>query len=231
VAQSPADWGAVPDKPEIDTPQNKATIERRNREATSQKAFLISVAQDTQPGLLARIGRGMLDLGQGVNQGVLNVEDAIGDLELSADGLQPARLNANAVTIRLIHRPGLYPHSESGARAVRSKSPAGRGKWVGLARMFEQSRRRPPSVLVEPQYRDLHGLLEAGRRVGWRRRSDRVLNRPTAHSTWQKCALRARDGRDGAPVQERSAIKQAICIARGGSGRGSRRGCTTLYGR
>jgi hypothetical protein len=58
MAQAAGLTPVTPDQPEIDTPQNRETIARRNREAAANVEFNKSVAQDSQPGLLARIGRG-----------------------------------------------------------------------------------------------------------------------------------------------------------------------------
>src|SRR5882672_10418623 len=152
VADTPTSWGAIPDKPEIDTPQNKATIERRNREATNQKAFLTSVAQDTQPGLLARMGRGMLDLGQGVNQGVLNIEDAIGGPRTPQTVYNPQTQQNEPVTTTVDPTAQDYTQQVNQERTQYDQNRAAAGE-VGpdWARMFGTVAAAAPSVLVAPQ--------------------------------------------------------------------------------
>src|SRR3954468_12725117 len=77
MAQAAGLTPVTPDQPQIDTPQNQATIARRNRETAAAADFKKGVAEDTQPGLLARIGRGAEDIYQGVNQRVLQAFDAL----------------------------------------------------------------------------------------------------------------------------------------------------------
>jgi len=152
MTQSPADWGAVPDKPEIDTPQNKATIERRNREATSQKAFLTSMAQDTQPGLLARMGRGMLDLGQGVNQGVLNIEDAIGGPRTPQAVYNPQTQQNEPVTTTVDPTSPDYTAQVNQERAQYDQSRAAAGQTgIDWARVFGTGVAAAPAALAAPE--------------------------------------------------------------------------------
>jgi len=192
------------------------------------------VAQDTQPGLLARIGRGMLDLGQGVNQGVLNVEDAIGGPRTPQTVYNPQTQQQDAVTNTIDPIAQDYTAQVNQERAQYDQSRAAAGE-VGpdWARMFGTVAAAAPSVLVAPQVSGPAWLargVPAG--CGWRRRSDRVLTDQQRTRTWQKCARRSRDGRDGGTGGRsgRRSSRQSVSLG-GGSGRGSRRGCTTLYGR
>lgn len=143
---------AAPDQPQIDTPQNRATIDRRNRQADSQKAFLTSVHQENQPGSLASIGRGMLDIGQGVNQGVTGLEDAIGGPRTPVTVYNPQTKKQEVVTNAIDPTSADYTKSVNTERATYDKSRADAGQTgVDWGRVFGIGAAAAPAALATPE--------------------------------------------------------------------------------
>lgn len=152
VTESPADWGAVPVKPELDTPQNQATTARRTREVDAEKAFLTSVHQENQPGLLARIGRGMLDLGQGVNQGALNLEDAIGGPRTPPTVYNPQTQQPDVVTPAVDPTAKDYTAQVNQERETYAQSRADAGETgTDWGRIFGVGAASLPAAFAAPE--------------------------------------------------------------------------------
>lgn len=152
VTESPADWGAVPDQPQIDTPQNRATIERRNKQATQNQAFLKSVQADTSPGWFARVGRGMLDMGQGIGQAALNLEDAIGGPRTPQTVYNPQTGKQEQVTTAIDPTAADYTKGINAERAQYDQSRTDAGETgIDWARIFGTGVAAAPAALAAPE--------------------------------------------------------------------------------
>lgn len=154
VTETPASWGAVavPDQPKIDTAQNRATVDRRAREAAAQKAFLTSVHQENQPGLFARIGRGMLDMGQGVQQGVANVEDAMGGPRDIQTVYNPQTKQYEPVSTTIDPTAKDYTAAVNAERQTYDQSRADAGETgVDWGRVFGMGAAAAPAALAAPE--------------------------------------------------------------------------------
>jgi hypothetical protein len=154
---SPANWGAVAvptdaqTPPDIDTAANRATIARRNREATDRKAFLTSVHQENQPGLLARIGRGMLDLGQGAQQGIYDAGDALGGNTIHSQEFDPQTLQ-NVPTTQVLPTGKEYTEGVNAERGTYEQSRADAGQTgTDWGRIFGTTAAAAPTALLAPE--------------------------------------------------------------------------------
>jgi hypothetical protein len=141
----------TPGQPQIDTPQNQATIARRNREAAAAADFKKSVAQDTSPGLLASIGRGAMDIGQGVTQGVLKLTDPISDRNVTMTQFDP-KTGQNAKVTQTIPTSDEYTKDVNTELAQYDKSRASAGEsGIDWGRVFGQIGGAAPASLLTPE--------------------------------------------------------------------------------
>lgn len=153
VIESPASWGAVPvDQPQIDTPQNRATIARRERQAQSAAQFSRSVAADTSPGWFARVGRGMLDMGQGINQAALNVEDRLGGPRAIQTVYNPQTQRYEPVSTAIDPTAKDYTAQVNNERATYDQSRGDAGETgIDWARIFGTGVAAAPTALAAPE--------------------------------------------------------------------------------
>lgn len=163
--ESPASWGAVPvDQPSIDIPQNRATVARREREAVQQRAFAKSVQADTAPGWFARVGRGMLDVGQGIGQAATNLEDAVGQKSQEVYDSHTGKWSAGTPSIYnpqtgkmdlpIAPAPtaAQYTQGVNAERAQYDQSRADAGETgIDWARIFGTGVAAAPAALVAPE--------------------------------------------------------------------------------
>jgi hypothetical protein len=151
MAQAAGLTPVTPDQPEIDTPQNRETIARRNREAAANVEFNKSVAQDSQPGLLARIGRGALDIAQGAQQGVLKLTDPITNRDVSVTTYDP-KTGQNAKTTQTIPTSDQYTKDVNVERAQYDKSRADAGETgIDWGRIFGVGAATAPAAFLAPE--------------------------------------------------------------------------------
>jgi hypothetical protein len=140
-----------PERPEIDTPQNQATIARRNREAAAAADFRKNVAEDTQPGLLASIGRGAQDVGQGITQGVLRLTDPAKDRNVTMTTFDP-KTGQNVKTTQAIPTSDEYTKDVNVERAQYDKSRADAGETgIDWGRVFGVGGATLPAGLLAPE--------------------------------------------------------------------------------
>lgn len=80
--------GLMPVQVDPDSPENQALIARRQREAQASARFKQDVTEDTQPGMMARMGRGAEDFYQGATQRILQGLDTLPREKLSIEELR-----------------------------------------------------------------------------------------------------------------------------------------------
>lgn len=151
--ESPASWGAIPvDQPSIDTPQNRATVARREREAVQQRAFAKSVQADTAPGWFARVGRGMLDVGQGIGQAATNLEDTLGGPRQIQTVYNPQTGKQEPVSSTIDPTAADYTKGVNAEREQYDQSRTAAGETgIDWARIFGTGVAAAPAALAAPE--------------------------------------------------------------------------------
>lgn len=152
----------APSAVDPDSPQNRAIIARRQREADAATEFKRGVAQDAQPGVLARIGRGMLDIGQGIGQASSNLEDAVGGPRQIQTVYNPQTGSQEPVSTTMDPSAPDYTKSVNAERAQYDKSRADAGETgTDWARLFGGMTATAPAAAVAPEIAGPAWLMRA----------------------------------------------------------------------
>lgn len=146
-----------------DSPANQEMTARRNRAAAASAEFKKAVAEDTQPGLLARIGRGAMDVTQGVRQGMLKLTDPISDRTVTSTQFDP-KTNQNVKVSQTIPTSDEYTKGVNIERAQYDKSRADAGETgIDWGRVFGVGAATLPAAALAPE---VSGPAWVGRLAG-----------------------------------------------------------------
>lgn len=130
---TPAQWGAIP----VESPAAWGAV----------RADAAPVIPPEKPSVLARIGRGIMDVGQGINQGVLNLEDRLGGPRVPQSVYDP-------VTKQSVVVSGLDPTAADYTKSVNEdlqRYSAGQGKGIDWARALGAGAASAPAALLAPE--------------------------------------------------------------------------------